>query len=499
MSAYPKLQSEPVSIDQFFRKIVLLCDRHDVAWGTPESLAGFMRSLKEDSHLAMDFWSVVAQMSDEGSGLGPEMNRQLGVIVEGVTGRTVAEVRATGPVEKQAVSELASLLSGEDIWSPLQKSVKPEEKHRSREGAQRSSQIGKAADSSSKFSKPLVPASIKRPVSEVAERPASVSSPAQAASLAAPSRRDPDVAANEASTSREVAHNRVFLEPEPLPAEPETVEPDGEPFHPEPDSLPADGELVLTRAESLPEAEPLVGRYEPVMRVPLAEYSEAREGRKGVITIVVLAIIGVAGVVLITRGSGDAYRQRVEAVIQSLWDKMPQRGQAPSTPPGNTQVQGDNAAGVTANEQKMAGGESGAVPAEASSKAAVKDSSVRPVIPPTEPTGETARLQDAAPRGPVIAGVVQVPAEVMRSHLISSRVPVYPEAARAKHAEGPVVMQGVVTKDGVVGHLHVISGDPSLRAAATAAVAMWRYRPYMLNGDPVDVSTTISVDFPTER
>lgn len=83
----------------------------------------------------------------------------------------------------------------------------------------------------------------------------------------------------------------------------------------------------------------------------------------------------------------------------------------------------------------------------------------------------------------------------MQDYLISSRVPIYPEEAKANSITGPVVMEAVVNRDGSVGRLRVVSGDPALRRAAVEAVSAWRYRPYLLNGEPVDVSTTISVDF----
>jgi len=88
-----------------------------------------------------------------------------------------------------------------------------------------------------------------------------------------------------------------------------------------------------------------------------------------------------------------------------------------------------------------------------------------------------------------------VPAATMENNLISSRVPIFPEAAKANGVEGRVVLQAIVNKDGTVGHLHVVSGDPALRRAATEAVSTWRYRPYLVNGQPAEVSTTISVDF----
>jgi TonB family protein len=93
------------------------------------------------------------------------------------------------------------------------------------------------------------------------------------------------------------------------------------------------------------------------------------------------------------------------------------------------------------------------------------------------------------------AAPVTVSPSVMEANLISSRVPAYPEAARGDHVEGRVVMQAVISKSGLVGHLRVIEGNPMLRSAATEAVSKWRYRPYLVNGEPVEVVTTVSVDF----
>jgi protein TonB len=83
----------------------------------------------------------------------------------------------------------------------------------------------------------------------------------------------------------------------------------------------------------------------------------------------------------------------------------------------------------------------------------------------------------------------------MAASLVSSRVPTYPEEARANGVEGRVVLQANIMKSGVVGHLHVMDGDPALRVAALEAVSKWRYRPYLVNGQPADVITTIVVDF----
>jgi TonB family protein len=83
----------------------------------------------------------------------------------------------------------------------------------------------------------------------------------------------------------------------------------------------------------------------------------------------------------------------------------------------------------------------------------------------------------------------------MAENLITSRVPAYPEAAKAQEIEGPVVMEVVVATTGAVKQVHVINGDRHLRAAAEESVLKRRYRPYLLNGTPVEVATIVRVDF----
>jgi protein TonB len=88
-------------------------------------------------------------------------------------------------------------------------------------------------------------------------------------------------------------------------------------------------------------------------------------------------------------------------------------------------------------------------------------------------------------------GPISVPGGVMEGNLLVSRTPVYPEGAR----DGRVVLQAIISKNGSVGHLRVLSGDPVLRGPAADAVAKWRYRPYLVNNEPAEVSTIVTVDF----
>ena len=75
-------------------------------------------------------------------------------------------------------------------------------------------------------------------------------------------------------------------------------------------------------------------------------------------------------------------------------------------------------------------------------------------------------------------------------------MPQYPQMAKIARVQGPVVLAAVIGKDGTIQNLHVIStASPLLNQSALEAVKQWRYRPYILNGEPVEVDTTITVNF----
>ena len=79
--------------------------------------------------------------------------------------------------------------------------------------------------------------------------------------------------------------------------------------------------------------------------------------------------------------------------------------------------------------------------------------------------------------------------------LLTPIQPVYPAIARAAGIQGTVVMEAVISKAGRIESLHAISGPPMLRGAALDAVSAARYRPYLLNGEPTEVQTTITINF----
>lgn len=95
-----------------------------------------------------------------------------------------------------------------------------------------------------------------------------------------------------------------------------------------------------------------------------------------------------------------------------------------------------------------------------------------------------------APKGPV-----RVPSTLASGLLLEKVLPAYPEIAKAAHREGVVVLQATISTTGTIQNLRVLSGDLMLRQAALDAVSHWRYRPYLLNGQPVEVETTVNVIF----
>src|SRR5271166_5139067 len=90
---------------------------------------------------------------------------------------------------------------------------------------------------------------------------------------------------------------------------------------------------------------------------------------------------------------------------------------------------------------------------------------------------------------------VRVSQGVSQGLLIHKVQPTYPPLARQARIQGTVVLQALIGKDGAIQNLHVVSGHPMLTASALEAVKQWKYKPYYLNGEPVEVSTTINVNF----
>jgi len=106
---------------------------------------------------------------------------------------------------------------------------------------------------------------------------------------------------------------------------------------------------------------------------------------------------------------------------------------------------------------------------------------------------------------PNILGNGDVPKPVLQTLNISQGVsqgllikkvqPVYPANALRMHAEGAVELQATIGKSGNIVTVKTLTGDPVLARAAKEAVLQWKYKPYLLNGEPVEIQTQITVNF----
>ena len=90
---------------------------------------------------------------------------------------------------------------------------------------------------------------------------------------------------------------------------------------------------------------------------------------------------------------------------------------------------------------------------------------------------------------------VRVSSGVSTGLLIRKVTPNYPQLAKQARIQGQVVLQAEISKDGTIQNLQLISGHPMLAPAAIEAVKQWRYKPYLLNGEPVAVETQVIVNF----
>ena len=90
---------------------------------------------------------------------------------------------------------------------------------------------------------------------------------------------------------------------------------------------------------------------------------------------------------------------------------------------------------------------------------------------------------------------VRVSAGVTNGLLVHRVNPVYPPLARQARIQGMVMLQAQISKDGSIENLQLISGHPMLAPAAIEAVKQWKYKPYLLNGEPVEVDTQVQVNF----
>jgi periplasmic protein TonB len=136
-----------------------------------------------------------------------------------------------------------------------------------------------------------------------------------------------------------------------------------------------------------------------------------------------------------------------------------------------------------------------------------------PVDEPAIPVGNLSNMDTSLPAGinsaaPSAAHVnvgppaatpsptrLAVPSGVSAGNLVAPIRPEYPQIAKITHTQGTVVIDAVISRTGTIESARVLSGPPMLQPAALDAVRQARYRPFLLNGQPTEVQTTITINF----
>jgi TonB family protein len=94
-----------------------------------------------------------------------------------------------------------------------------------------------------------------------------------------------------------------------------------------------------------------------------------------------------------------------------------------------------------------------------------------------------------------VLGTLNVSQGVSRGLLMKKTQPVYPASALQMHIEGVVELSATISKNGDISAVKIVSGDPRLARAAVEAVKQWKYKPYLLNGEPVEIQTQVTMNF----
>ncbi|HWG18024.1 MAG TPA: energy transducer TonB [Acidobacteriaceae bacterium] len=472
------------------REFEAICAKHNLACGAPANLTAFLAALMDNKLLAMNFWSVVARLSDGRHGPVLSQEQILAAIVQAVTGQGKDKIASA---QQESIAQLGRMLAGEDIGTP-HPPVAPEEL-------------------------PAATAPQEPPsASEEAPRNDRHSRVTQLHLNTAERAVDPPPEMAPPSSTRSSIRSRLVLTPDLSRPHAET-------------SLPP---LSHRNTPILTDHDPETD--EPRISIPLSAYADQDDARSPArrLSAVLLALVLLGGAALFLLRGVTAWRQPGNTVQQAFasfaqsttatFHRVRDAIHGPSTA-AHTAVNSDptlpstsnpepgpvtpatvapaaaSSAGTTANTSTsdQSGAFTASPPKANAPNAATSPATTTPrYAPSTSRTTSRARAEeDAASADDAArdAALTQVPGNEMRSHLFASRFPIVPDSANADAVSGVVTLHAVITARGTVEHVYAISGPAALRQAAIDAVSGWRYRPYMLNGQPVDVSTTIRVDF----
>jgi TonB family protein len=513
---------KPERFELYVEKLRSICDMHGMATGSPDHLPILLQKLKEDRRFSMDFWGLVGKLSNHGGGeLSDE--QMLTVVVAAVTGDESLDVADTRL--RHSLDELRALLSGVDLHqepltptraiaamqqgnfrtprSSLSPSFLPLEptSQSATQPVALQSQLDQTIQRLEQVNQQLVQSlahldeRFRRLEAhfELASPPLTptenVASPAPEPML---DKTHPLASADPTDSllPSPAEHPLATIEEEPVlhvaPIAPHLAPPRTEPPEPVHNVEAAKPRLILEPVPP-PESAPFPPETTKPHSGPLFEYasSSTDSGRK--------VKAGLA-IVLLLAGSGFAWFRYGTQIRQKATDLIygshPAEAQPTPTPQQSDETTPADA-GNQATQPATPPEQTTAPPADASTPqpAPQKPHNVAPA-----PQHTTSSIPpDTSNSWP--ASAVRVPPAVMEKNLLVSRVPAYPDIAKASRVQGSVIVQALISKTGDVSRIRVVQGDTRLRNAATDAIFRQRYRPYLVNGVPVDVVTTITMSF----
>jgi TonB family protein len=443
----------PAPASRSVREFVAVFARHNLPYGELDCLGPMLRELHLNKHLAMHFWAAVASLTDKQAANPQSVAAS---IVEASTGRTPSEVRAAGPAYSTLVDRLERLLAGQDIA--------PEELP-----GLRSAAAPQRADTTEPVShdgnEDVLP--IRRP--QETNRSRRNRQRASGESVFAPG--------SAAGESR-----RLVILPEPhRPALESTVE----------------AAVPLRRSSA----------------APLSGYAETAPRGRGLAIgfLAILVILGAGAMVAVRHGGGgtmDRLGSSVRAGYDSAvsaWKGQPvvapamivngPLAQTATPPPATASTAAVTAPAIVPAVSSRPQSQSAPTAPASAAKRRSDPEALTPAQKMAIAAAYNEQRDSAEGSGPAEASAIPVSEAAMNAQLLVSRVPVIPDWLRETGATGVVRLQANINREGTVSHLRVLDGPTDLRRPAVEAVSAWRYRPYMINGNPVDVSTTITVDF----
>ncbi|MGA9689068.1 MAG: energy transducer TonB, partial [Candidatus Sulfotelmatobacter sp.] len=117
-------------------------------------------------------------------------------------------------------------------------------------------------------------------------------------------------------------------------------------------------------------------------------------------------------------------------------------------------------------------------------------------IAPAGNGGSLPNLMDGVSATPTpVLQAVKVSQGISQGLILKKVAPSYPTSALRLRVEGPVELLATVSKRGDISAVKIISGDPTLARAAVDAVRQWKYKPYLLDGSPVEIQTQVTINF----